>query len=347
MEADFNLLRQAFKGLEKHLILKESYFTKLNECYESIIFKPLPSNKPTSYNHLEQPAKALKEDSKLDMRVEEVLELANSVVSGKRAKSTPKPKPRVSAPKPKTRKSQSPAVIENRAFVLNSTYLEQLIQFKTTARANLKGTKAQAEVLKTSSEVAKANFIMTLQRKSKRANDLTPLDRKVAEICAGFSLMKEIKQILEDDDIVQSFRQIADKRGDHEQLSSVCKAKFILNWIRSGVEKLEAALEVCPEVNTIAANAAHELRRRLEDAENLTSDKFSSERKLHSSILRGNYEEVDKLKALDEWRSDAEIQKFIKRKAFLIKSLEGLRTLHCLAVKRGRGLCTITRQNAG
>jgi hypothetical protein len=338
MEPEFSLLHQALRGLDRHLLLRECYFTKLAECYESIVFKPLPTARPLPFHHAE-PIKPKADDTKVDLRIEEVLQLAKSVVSGKRAKSTPKP----AVPKLKRPTKKAPAVVDNRALIMSSSSLEQLVEFKTKSRASLKATKQHAEELKTRSEDAKTSFLSTLRSKCRKTNDLTPLDRKVAEICAGFSLMKEIKQILEDDEITESFQQIAGKQGDHEQLSSVCKAKFILSWMRAGIEHLESASALVHEVDGVVVNASLELKRRLEGATSLTTQgRFDSERKLHSSLLQGDYEEADRLKVLDSWRIEAEIEKFIKLKGPNVKSLEGLRTLHSLGVKRGRSLCTMT-----
>lgn len=340
MEPDFDLLQQALRRCERNLILRETYFAKLNECYESIVFEPLPSNSPSSSpKQVAQSTGFKQEKTAEEPQVTEILMLAERVIN--RENSAPKKKSRGKSTKRRTKK---PA-LHRRSKSLPKTRLEQLTEYKYSSVACLKAAQAQSECSQSVSDSAREVFLRTLKHKLGTPSDLTPLDTQVAQMCAGYKLLTDINEILEDDDVINSFRRIAGKQGDYEEMAIVCKVKFILDWINRVLTAVASVSELCPDVKKTSMCVRLEIKKRLNSALSLASDSFSTERRLHSAILQGDFEQMEKLKDLDTYRYEAEIEKFIQLKERNITSVEGLRVLHSLCTSHGRNLCTVARHD--
>jgi len=360
MEQSFFNLADTLIGLYRHVLYREFFFTHINSYFETVVYNPLSTSIAIPKHHREPVKKAKLEEVKMEDRLEKALEMAKKAITDLNIKSDIKVKPAAKKPVPVKQPKQIkkvtkpepekplPNVIEASGITVNQDLLQRVRDLKISHLKELRDMKPKLEKIQQDESVARRTFLDSIRQKFPKKCIVTPLDRKISKVYASFKLLKEIKSIVTDFEIVESLNDIANlplqSSYGQEEVKQIFKAYFIMEWISNQMKSLEEKKDTSDLSNALESlNLA--ISYKMSDATPIKSfEHFKSERKLLSVLTRCGEAEANELilkyRAIDEFRAKAEVVKFCLTEGEEIHSMKGLQTLHSLICKRGRSICT-------
>ena len=376
LEPQFLNLHQTLTSLHRSLLLRRFFFNFLNVHYETTVFKAQSTTaklKPSPADH------GKSEEVKIDPKVEEALEAAKKVWTGSKPLESKKPvglKRPTEAKKPETKRPElkkpeikgkkpvmahsSPVVLQDinpldvysvASIMVNPELMEKYQDLKGKYSSSLgtnmggmtQGRKAEAS--------AKKAFLTKLNKKFTSKNIRSPLDLPASLSYTAHKVIGEIDLIVNDDDIIRSFFELASKPlqgfAKKEERAKLSKACFTLNVIEKSIRSIEEidnaeTASLCRQFNDLlsAGISGSEVIEKL--------DSFVVERNILGELVKACTREeireaIEKYQKLDKWRLGNEIHKFVQGSLQSTRSLPGLRVIHSLSCKKGRSFCTFTK----
>ena len=252
IEENFGSLINSLLDLYKNTLKRNFYFSFLNIHYETTVFKAQQTYGKQKVIE-KAPAKSIEEE-KVNTRLEEALETAKKVYTGARplevkkkvevksAREVKKPSEVKKANESKIGVGKRPAVPASKPQAVSINPLEcyrvtsilvnpELMikyqdlkgRFSSSFSSNLGGLSQgkKAEV------TAKKSFLTKLNKKFTSKNIRTDVDEVVAKTYAIYKILSEIQLIFNDEDILQSFFELASspvqKYSSKSEISKLCK----------------------------------------------------------------------------------------------------------------------------
>lgn len=366
MEQSFSNLADTMIGLYRHVLYREFFFTHINSYFETVVYNPLSTSLAISKHHREPIKRSKLEEVKMEDKLEKALEMAKKAITDLNFKpsiqlgtASKKPTPikqikqikqvkqtkKISKPEPE---KPTPNVIETQGITINQDLLHRVREIKILHLKKLRDIKPKLEKVQQDESIARRTFLDSVKRKFPQKSIITPLDRKIAEVYASFKLLKEIKSIVTDFEIIESLNDIANlplqSSYGQDEVKQIFKAFFIMEWIHNQMKALQDKKDTS-DLSLALDSLKLAIQYKMTETVPLKNfEHYKSERKLLSVLIRCGQEEaeglINKYRALDEWRVKAEVVKFCLTEADEIVSVKGLQTLHSLICKRGRSICT-------
>jgi hypothetical protein len=373
LENSFIHLHQTFTSLLKSLISRRFFFTFLNIHYETTVFKAQQTS-----GKLKPSDSTKAEEVKIDPKVEEALEAAKKVWTGTQPLESKRPglkKPsEVKRPEPKRPEVKRPEVKGKKpvvnhpmpvvlteinplevysvsAIMVNPELMEKYQDMKGRYSSSLGSNMGGLSQGRKAEMTAKKSFFTKLNKKFTSKNIRTDIDQMASVAYTAFKVVGEIDLIVNDEDIIRSFFELASKPllnfKKKEERAKLCRACFTLNIIQQSLESIQKInSQECFEIAERFGNLVENGAGNFEVIEKL--DSFSVEKSILNELVKcctreEVQEAVEKYRKLDKWRLGNEINKFVQGNMYSTKSLPGLRVIHSLACKKGRSFCTFTK----